>query len=165
MERPRAAVIVPCRDGADWLAACLDALRPQLEPARAVALVIDDCSRVPLAEAAPTRGFFAEGGMRVIRRPNAGEPGAARNTGFDMSPVKRAAFAVGILLASPVYAALASWYVLAPWLAARPRDWTLASAVIALSAAKAFAAAWRALVPARAFHPGMSPAERPSLPR
>lgn len=315
-ERPRAAVIVPCRDGAESLAACLAALAPQLAPARAVALVVDDASRVPLAEAPATRDFFADGRMRVVRRAQAGGPGAARNTGFaearklgveivvlldsdcvpppdyvqthlelhaqapdvscfggaiegfgegfwarvdaamswftsipgtsprevrfpvhiptanmslkladvepfveglryagedalfvldllargkravyaarpalrhrdrvgfravfrhqfrwgyhtywirwgfDMSPAKRAAFAAGILLASPVYAGLASWYVLAAWLRARPGDWSLAPAVIALSAAKAVAAAWGALVPARAFHPGMSPAER-----
>ncbi|MCM0019700.1 MAG: glycosyltransferase [Tagaea sp.] len=316
-ERLRAAVIVPCRDGADSLAACLAALAPQLVPGRAVALVIDDASRVPLAEAPATRGFFDGGRIRVVRRPRAGGPGAARNTGFaqarllgvdvvvlldsdcvpppdyvathlalhdempdvacvggaiegfgegfwarvdaamswftsipgtparevrfpvhiptanmslkaaalepfveglryagedtlfvlallangrraryaarpvlrhrdrigfaavfrhqfrwgyhtywirvgfDMSPLKRAAFAAGILLASPVYAGLASWYVLAAWLRARPGDWTLAPAVVALSAAKAVAAAWGALVPSRAFHPGMSPAERP----
>lgn len=85
--------------------------------------------------------------------------------GFDMSLAKRAAFAMGILLAAPVYAVLASWYILAAWLPARPSDWTLAPAILVLNAAKAFAAAWGAIVPSRAFHPGMSPAERSDLLR
>lgn len=319
-ERPRAAVIVPCRDGAETLAVCLAALAPQLVRANAVALVVDDASRVPLAEAPATRDFFADPRMRAIRRARAGGPGAARNTGFeharalgteiavlldsdcvppadyvethlelhrempdvvcvggaiegfgegfwsrvdaamswftsipgdrprdvrfpvhiptanmslklasvepfveglryagedalfvldllsrgervryaarpvlrhrdrvgfrdvfrhqfrwgyhtywirlgfDMSPFKRAAFAAGILFAAPVYAALASWYVLIAWLPAHPRDWVLAPAVIGLSAAKAFAAAWGAMAPARAFYPGMSPAKRSVTP-
>lgn len=315
-ERLRAAVIVPCRDGAESLAACLDALLPQLEAADAVALVVDDASRVPLAQAQATSALLAHPRAVVVRRERAGGPGGARNAGFararelsvpiavlldsdcvpppdyvqahldlhaefpdaacvggaiegfgegywsrvdaamswftsipgdatrevrfpvhiptanmslklsridrfveglryagedallvldllkkgervvyaarpilrhrdrvgflgvfrhqfrwgyhtywirvgfDMSPFKRTVFAAGIVLAAPVYAALASWYVLAAWLPARPRDWTLAPAVVALSAAKAIAAAWGALVPSRAFHPGMTPAER-----
>lgn len=316
-ERLRAAVIVPCRDGAEALTECLAALVPQLAATNAIALVIDDASRMPLEETAATRVFFADPRVRVVRRTQAGGPGAARNTGFaaaraagaeivvlldsdcvpppdyvamhlalhsempnavcvggaiegfgegfwarvdaamswftsipgapprevrspvhiptanmslklaaiepfveglryagedalfvvrllrqgkrvvyaarpalrhrdrvgfgpvfchqfrwgyhtywirvgfDMSPVKRAAFAAGILLAAPVYAAMASWYVLANWLPWRPHDWTLVPAIVALSAAKTVSAAWGALVPSSAFHPGMTPGERP----
>jgi hypothetical protein len=66
---------------------------------------------------------------------------------------------------APVYAALASWYVLVAWLPQRLRDWTLVSAIIALSADKAFSAAWRAVFPSSAFHPGMAPSDSARDPR
>lgn len=81
--------------------------------------------------------------------------------GFNTSLAKRTLFALGILVAAPAYAALASYYILSAWLRQHPSDWTLAPAVFALSAAKSISAALGALFPSTAFHPGYSPTDLP----
>ncbi len=70
------AVVVPVRDGAAHLGACLDALAPALEGLAAEVVVVDDGSRDGSAALARARG------ARVL--PSGGEglgPAAARNAG------------------------------------------------------------------------------------
>jgi colanic acid/amylovoran biosynthesis glycosyltransferase len=75
-ERPSVAVVVPVRDAADDVTACLQTILPQARDLGAEVIVVDDASAdgtARLAEAA---------GARVLRLPAAGGPYAARNAGW-----------------------------------------------------------------------------------
>jgi len=77
------AVVIPARDRADLLAACLG----RVGPAREV-IVIDDGSRDAPAIAAVAHA----GGARVVRHPSPRGPAAARNTGAAASSAPLVAF-------------------------------------------------------------------------
>jgi GT2 family glycosyltransferase len=84
-ERWRFAVVVPSRDRADLLATCLAALLPQLDANAAVAIIVDDASKLPLIDAPATAALLAHPNVRVVRRAQAGGPGAARNEGLRLA--------------------------------------------------------------------------------
>ena len=71
--RAEVAVVIPARDRADLLAACLCRIGDAGE-----VVVVDDGSRDPAAIAA----VAAEGGARVVRLTASAGPGAARNAGL-----------------------------------------------------------------------------------
>jgi GT2 family glycosyltransferase len=97
-ERWRFAVVVPSRDRADLLATCLEALLPQLGINAAVAIVVDDASQLPLIDAPATAALLAQPNVRVVRRSQAGGPGAARNEGLRLA--KQLGVEVAVLLDS-----------------------------------------------------------------
>ncbi len=76
-------VVIPVRDRQDELVRCLAGLArmPRV-------IVVDDCSADPAAIAR----IAAEGGARVLRRPENGGPGAARNTGLKAADTPLVAF-------------------------------------------------------------------------
>lgn len=74
-EPPAFAIVVPVRDAAELLAECLEPIRCQLGERDAL-IVVDDASHDDTAARAERLG------ARVIRRPGAGGPYAARNDGW-----------------------------------------------------------------------------------
>jgi GT2 family glycosyltransferase len=68
------SIVVPAYNNADDLLECLSVLK-RLRPANAEILVVDDAS----TDDTPVRAAAA--GVRVLRRPENGGPGAARNDG------------------------------------------------------------------------------------
>jgi len=76
-------VVVPVRDRADDLAACLAALGGEVP-----VLVVDDGS----VDAAPVRRLAAEHGAALLRRERPGGPAAARNAGWDACTTAYVAF-------------------------------------------------------------------------
>lgn len=75
----RFSIVIPTRDRATELRACLEAVAAlEHPPDRFETIVVDDGSRVPIAEA--VSDSVERTRARVIRQPNAG-PGAARNRG------------------------------------------------------------------------------------
>jgi mycofactocin system glycosyltransferase len=77
------AVVIPARDRADALAACLARLGEAGD-----VVVVDDGSLDPGALAAVAR----EGGARVVRRASSGGPAAARNAGLRATSLPLVAF-------------------------------------------------------------------------
>jgi mycofactocin system glycosyltransferase len=77
------AVVIPARDRADLLAACL----ARVGPAREI-VVVDDGSLDPGAVAAVAH----EGGARVVRRPDGEGPAGARNAGLAATAAPLVAF-------------------------------------------------------------------------
>lgn len=77
------AVVIPARDRADLLAACLARIGPAAE-----VVVVDDGSADPRAIAAVAR----EGGARVLRHALAGGPARARNAGLAATSAPLVAF-------------------------------------------------------------------------
>jgi glycosyltransferase involved in cell wall biosynthesis len=77
--------------------------------------------------------------------------------GFDPSPLRRLLFAAAMAAGAPVYTVYVSFLILREWLAAKPRDWAVAPAVVALTAVKTVSAIQGALFPGSAFHPGAEP--------
>ena len=73
----RYSIVIPTLDRPQRLRACLEGVAAQdLPPAQYETIVVDDGSRIPVADVLPDAVERAR--ARVIRQPNAG-PGAARN--------------------------------------------------------------------------------------
>ncbi len=81
-----AVVVVPVRDGAHLLPACLAAVLPQAGAVGAEVVVVDDASRDGSADLAERLG------ARVLRLPAPTGPYAARNAGWRASPAGAVAF-------------------------------------------------------------------------
>jgi mycofactocin system glycosyltransferase len=89
---PPLTVIVPARDRVPALGRCLAALGDA-----APVLVVDDGSEDPEAVAAASRAH----GACVVRRPESGGPGAARNTGLEHVDTELVAFLDSDCIPSP----------------------------------------------------------------
>ena len=87
---PPMTVVVPVRDRADALDACLSALTPL------PVVVVDDGSR----DVAGTAAVAARHGARLVRRKTSGGPAAARNTGLGEVDTQLVAFVDSDCLAS-----------------------------------------------------------------
>ncbi|SOD72178.1 mycofactocin system glycosyltransferase [Jatrophihabitans sp. GAS493] len=121
--RPDITAVIPVRDRVTMLGRCLDAIEPGLR-----VVVVDDGSRDPSAIAAVCR----RRGVELIRRPQSGGAGAARNSGLvgldtdfvafldsDCIPTPGWLTALAAHLVDPMVGAVAPRIVATPTTAAR----------------------------------------------
>jgi hypothetical protein len=78
---------------------------------------------------------------------------AVRSNGRDTSVAARIAFALAFIPLAPVYAALATWLTMRPWLAHRGRDWPFVPLVYLAYLMKAAAVVHGTIVPGAALYP------------